>query len=107
MKEQNLQYQLSNGSWINCDNRTEEFLGRCEQMSNMNREQVLSALESSKTLRNHPEDWYSNCRYEPKPVARPTIEMVKCSCGCTIPKDLVMSTSFGSSCTDCYDRMSC
>jgi hypothetical protein len=33
-------------------------------------------------------------------------EMVTCSCGHTIPKNLVMSTSLGTSCQDCYDKMS-
>ena len=34
------------------------------------------------------------------------IELKKCSCGHTIPKTLVMSASMGSSCPECYDRMS-
>ncbi len=34
------------------------------------------------------------------------IEMVKCSCGHTIPKNQVMSASMGTSCSNCYDRMS-
>ena len=37
----------------------------------------------------------------------PKIEMVKCSCGCTIPRSQVMNASIGTSCPDCYDRMSC
>lgn len=32
--------------------------------------------------------------------------MLKCSCGHTIAKHLVMSASMGTSCPDCYDRMS-
>jgi hypothetical protein len=39
-------------------------------------------------------------------ACRARIPMVKCSCGHTIPKDQVMSASMGSSCPDCYDRMS-
>lgn len=34
------------------------------------------------------------------------IAMKKCSCGHTIPTSQVMSASMGSSCPDCYDRMS-
>lgn len=37
---------------------------------------------------------------------RQTVESVKCSCGHTVPKNLVMSTSLGTSCQDCYDKMS-
>ena len=35
----------------------------------------------------------------------PRSEMVKCACGHTCSRILVMSTSRGSSCPDCYDRM--
>ena len=34
------------------------------------------------------------------------VEMVKCSCGHTVPRSQVMSASMGTSCPDCYDRMS-
>ncbi len=37
---------------------------------------------------------------------QPEPEMKKCACGHTIPRDLVMSASMGSSCPRCYDRMS-
>lgn len=33
-------------------------------------------------------------------------EFVKCKCGHTVPRALVMSASLGSSCPRCYDRMS-
>lgn len=33
-------------------------------------------------------------------------ELVACDCGHTIDRDLVMRASMGSSCPDCYDRMS-
>jgi hypothetical protein len=36
---------------------------------------------------------------------QPAPVMVKCNCGHTVSKILVMSTSNGSSCPDCYDRM--
>jgi len=43
----------------------------------------------------------------PAPTTASTpVEMKKCSCGHTIPKTLVMSASMGSSCPDCYDKMS-
>jgi len=32
-------------------------------------------------------------------------EMVKCACGCTIPKYLRMSSARGSTCAECYDTM--
>jgi len=73
-----LQYQLSNGSWIDCGGRTEEFLTRCEKnngpdeagtmvarfraMRDATREEVCSALSAGTELRNDRDDWYSNCR---------------------------------------------
>lgn len=41
-----------------------------------------------------------------EPVVEQKIEMKKCRCGHTVPASVVMSTSTGSSCPDCYDRMS-
>jgi hypothetical protein len=45
-------------------------------------------------------------RIRVRPAPRPQPIMVKCSCGHTIPKTSVMSASMGSSCPNCYDRMS-
>lgn len=71
------------------------------------REEVSAALDSGIELRNHREDWYSKCRQKPapRPPQKPA-EMVTCSCGHTVPKILVMSASLGTSCPDCYDRLS-
>jgi len=42
-----------------------------------------------------------------KPVAVAVqVSMVRCSCGHTVSATMVMSASMGSSCPDCYDRMS-
>jgi len=108
----NLQYQTSRGDWVNCNggwdgkggDRTEEFLALCEQNTGMSREEVIASLESGKTLRNDPADWYSNCRFEPTP--RPPREIITIQCDCGHETENPMSASMGSSCTDCYDRMS-
>ena len=34
------------------------------------------------------------------------VQLVKCSCGHSVPLARVMSSSMGTSCPDCYDRMS-
>lgn len=58
-----LQYRLSNGNWIDCGDRTEEFLARCDMFGGLeSREAVLSALAEGKTVRNDSEGWYSECR---------------------------------------------
>lgn len=73
-----LQYQLSNGKWIDCDDRTDEFLRRCETNNgpdetgkivprflatrDLTRDEVIQYLAAGAELRNHPADWYSECR---------------------------------------------
>ena len=101
-----LQYQLSNGNWINCDDRTDEFYEYCENATGKTRPEIVSALEAGKTVRNDTCDWYSNCRDKPAPRPVAQVEMVKCSCGHSVPREAVMSASMGTSCPDCYDRMS-
>lgn len=36
----------------------------------------------------------------------PPVRLVKCSCGHSVPRTQVMSASLGTSCPECYDRMS-
>ena len=71
MSEKKLQYQMADGSWENCqyDNidKTEFMLTRCESANGMTRDEVLAALESGNV--DCGTNWYSKCRYAPKPVA--------------------------------------
>lgn len=110
-----LQFQLSNGNWVDCEERSTEFFTRaiCFVDNHPNRDALLGKYESAqerldagKSVR-HGTDWYSNIRYEPDPP-RPIqpVEMVKCSCGHSVPRGSVMNASMGTSCPDCYDRMS-
>jgi hypothetical protein len=79
----------------------------------MSREQIIDALKQGKKAQ-YDYDEYSGPVYfrsgafyaakAAKPQAQP--EMVTCSCGHTVAKALVMSASMGTSCPDCYDRMS-
>jgi hypothetical protein len=101
---------------------TEEFLNRCianeqrigDEWGMMTRDEVINALLSGMDLRNDRNDWYSNCRcgntHDRKIAERRAhqkpVKMVKCNCGHTIPENMVMSASMGTSCPDCYDRMS-
>ena len=110
--------------------RTEEMLARCEEFNGfgadgmpcpisvatrpMVRADVLAALADGLELRNDNADWYSNvrdgdvaeAREAARRAARRPVAMRKCACGHTVPAALVMSASMGSSCADCYDRMS-
>ena len=103
----------------------EEFLLKCEQNNgpisgggigprclatrDATRSEVISALESGKELRYSPEDWYSQCRYEPskeEEEEEDEVIYVMCRCGHSVPSGLVLTTSSGTSCSQCYDRMS-
>lgn len=108
MKIEGLQYQLANGNWVDCNDRTDSFLALCVKYGKVENEVgAIEKLLSGKTMRNDSADWYSNCRIKPAPRPLVEVEMVTCSCGCTIPRGMVMSASIGTSCPDCYDRMSC
>jgi hypothetical protein len=41
-----------------------------------------------------------------KRASQPPPQLVRCSCGHSVERTLVMSASQGTSCPDCYDRMS-
>lgn len=70
MNDIKLQYQLSNGSWVNCKkgdlDRTDEFIGLCVEFnSDINStDEAIAALLSGRKLRNDRADWYSVCRSE-------------------------------------------
>ena len=122
MRLADLQYQLSNGNWIDCGERTDEFLSRIavnngpdetgkivprfRAIRDLTTREATAVLETGRELRNHPDDWYSNCRIKPEPRPVQEVEMIKCSCGHSVPRVQVMSASMGTSCPDCYDRMS-
>lgn len=41
-----------------------------------------------------------------RPVTPPRRDGVRCDCGHTVPPAQVLNASLGTSCPDCYDRMS-
>ncbi len=113
-----MERRLSNGNWIPVPEDQENiFLDQAVEDSArqnrydatryplLSRSEIRSALSSGKEVR-HGTDWYESLRNAPvrKPV--PEIEKTLCQCGHRIAKMLVMNTSGGTSCPDCYDRMS-
>jgi len=76
-------------------------LGRAQLKT---KEDVLDYLKTGKSL-NWDDEWYAKIKMDVSEQL-PQEEMVKCDCGHTVEKCSVMSTSSGSSCPDCYDRMS-
>ena len=59
------------------------------------------------TVGMHNEKMAYRAAHQVQPrAARPAPVMVACSCGHTVESGSVMSASLGTSCPDCYDRMS-
>ena len=112
----NHQRQLCNGQWIDIsDEKASELLdrsiafqagvARMLEETPMTNEQLMAELAAGRSLR-FDTDWYMNIRVKPAPQIRQTPELVRCSCGHSVPRTLVMNTSTGTACPDCYDRMS-
>ena len=84
------------------------ILGAME-IEKLSREEVEFLLENGKSMRwcKSPNYYYDHSygvigrKRTPKPV-----EMVECDCGHSVPRGQRMSASLGTSCPDCYDRMS-
>ena len=111
-----LQSQLSNGNWIDAGEATNAIARLLERESwvaaRMNRspmttsEEVLAYLTNTGKPLNYGDDWYEQLRVTPTTVPADRPKMVRCDCGHECDRKLVMSASLGSSCPDCYDRMS-
>lgn len=74
--------QRENGEVINLDGNA--YL----ETVNMHNEKMIYRT-------NHPVQAYT-----------PKIDLVKCSCGHSVPSGSVMNASVGTSCPDCYDKLS-
>ena len=114
--------QYSNGAWVEVEpERVDEFLDKVLQYEKhlstfinidaLGRELCITAdaivayLETGKKL-SWADEWYAQIRKSPTQSPEIEVELVKCSCGHTIPKSQAMNASMGTSCPDCYDRMS-
>ena len=69
-------------------------------------EYAVKTLGESFTVAQVQEFVATQIRRQAEREERRRLGLVKCACGHTVAKNLVMSTSNGSSCPDCYDRMS-
>lgn len=73
------------------------------------REQIVAILESGASVkwRQSPNFYYDHSYgVIGRKRTAPKIEMFLCDCGHSVPSGMRMSASLGSSCPDCYDRMS-
>jgi len=79
-----------------------EFRMRTQSEDNTSKTREFGIGELGHTPASTVEDEIEAERIQPT-VQR---DLVKCACGHMCARRLVMSTSRGSSCSDCYDRMS-
>jgi hypothetical protein len=111
-----IQTQLGNGNWVDKGELSDAvvakiiakdgwFARRDKREPMTTREQVEAMLATGKELR-YADDWYANVRAVPAPIPATAHKMTHCDCGHECESYLVMSASTGSSCPDCYDRMS-
>ena len=73
------------------------------------REQIIAILDAGKAVRwcQSPNYYYDHTYgVIGRKRETPSVEMVRCDCGHDVPRIQCMSASLGSSCPDCYDRMS-
>jgi len=108
------QTRLENGRWVD-ENRIDFFIGLAVERDAVfatiqNRPQVttqdvLSAIAAGEIL-PYDTDWYAKIRDADAIKPRIVIEekLIKCDCGHHTAHP--MRASLGTSCPDCYDRMS-
>ena len=81
-----------------------------ESMRKRSRDEIIAELNAGREIKYAPtaNHYYTHdmkrIRIYREPAPAP--ELVKCDCGHSVPRGSRMSASFGSSCPDCYDRMS-
>ena len=101
-----LQRKLENTSWVTEIGSRVDFLIQlaCDH-NHCTSDEITARLERGEQV-YFSTYWSDMIRYKPEPVAVVEPVMVLCACGHTCEKSQVMTTSRGSSCFDCYNRMS-
>ena len=87
----------------------ERAIAGAMEIGGMTREKVIMALESGRSAKwcKSPNFYYDHS-YGVIGRRRdaPTVVMVQCDCGHSVPQGQRMNASTGTSCPDCYDGMS-
>jgi len=79
------------------------------EIEGQTREQIVSILESGRSVKwcKSPNYYYDHSYgIIGRKRSAPPVVMVRCDCGHSVPQAQQMSSSLGTSCSDCYDRMS-
>jgi hypothetical protein len=109
---------LENNAWVD-DSRIDYFVNQAverdvwlaprEGRAPRTAEQILADLAAGAVIQYANGYWYGKMRdadaIKPRKPS-PAPEMVECDCGHTVPVAQRMNASMGTSCPDCYDRMS-
>ena len=115
-----IQHRLDTGGWDNiAPDRINGFIDAVLAMEdwvakNMSRQPMKTRQEvldllSTGAIVHFAGEWYTQIRdgdAQKNPAPRVAAVMIRCSCGHMVAKNMVMMASLGSSCPDCYDRLS-
>lgn len=86
-----------------------EAIAKAAQRNNKSEDEVAQLLMSGKQIAwcDSPNHYYDHGTgiIRRKRNLKP-VQLVECDCGHAVPSSQVMSASMGSSCLECYDRMS-
>ncbi len=121
----NLYRELENTRWVAVDpghkNRLIDLVvqigvwdAKKREWTNPSRDAIVARLQQGEEFKFDAECWYAYIRDEDahnrlvaeRVAKRKPIEMYECDCGHVVARSQVMSASHGTSCPDCYDRMS-
>ena len=94
--------------WNDETERTDEFIGRAAARRHVTPDDIRQMLEAGNEINYTGEAWYTMIRYAPITQSAPVVKevVIKCGCGHSMVSHLVMNTSRGTSCPNCFDRMS-
>lgn len=87
----------------------EEAITGAMEINGKTRAQIVALLESGQAVKwcKSPNYYYDHSYgLIGRKRNAPPVVMVKCDCGHSVPQGQRMSASLGTSCPDCYDRMS-
>lgn len=98
---------------LNDPDYEQRLIKTAAEFNNLTTDEIIAKLESGEEV-YFDSDWYqllrdgeiADQRKARIQAARDAEEKVKCDCGHTVSKVLVMRASHGTACSDCYDRMS-
>ena len=96
-----MERKLSNGMWVEAEDR---FLDMAANFHGTTSSKIREQLDQGQEIRYRAGDWYPHIRNTPQPQQRQVPQMVRADCGHLTHSP--MSTSQGTSCSMCYDRMS-